>query len=320
MTYTVTVNASENGTVTASKTSGIAAGETITLTVMPGVTETDDYELGIISVKNGDAEVDVSGSGSSRTFTMPVANVTVSATFTKITYIGSKKPSRAKQVGDIVFTDGSASPYTDGLELTNAQKAAAIAVVFYKGTGLNNDDDTSTERTLGVGLVHGRELMWCNKDSAAAYKTNITTTHCPASGSAGAHEFTGHRNGSDNFTLIGQALASDDTTTSGEADRYPAFYFARDYKMYAANVAGTASEDDWYVPSIAEVFQVWKQKTTLDAVGTLCETDTYGNGYYWSSSQIDSNALSAYVLNSTNGYCYSINKSGSMSVCIVRAF
>lgn len=34
-TYSVTVESSANGTVTASKTSGIAAGETITLTVTP---------------------------------------------------------------------------------------------------------------------------------------------------------------------------------------------------------------------------------------------------------------------------------------------
>ena len=44
----------------------------------------------------------------------------------------------AYEVGDIVFTDGSATPYTETLTLTGAQKEAAIAVIFYKGTGVNN--------------------------------------------------------------------------------------------------------------------------------------------------------------------------------------
>ncbi|MGN0725600.1 MAG: hypothetical protein ACI4LR_05450 [Treponema sp.] len=37
-----------------------------------------------------------------------------------VTYIGSKTPTETKAVGDIVFTDGSASPYTE--ELTDDRK------------------------------------------------------------------------------------------------------------------------------------------------------------------------------------------------------
>lgn len=72
--YSITINTMENGSVNASKTSGIAAGEIITLTV----TADSGYELDTLSVKNGDAEVSVSDDNS---FTMPAANVTVSATF-----------------------------------------------------------------------------------------------------------------------------------------------------------------------------------------------------------------------------------------------
>ncbi|MBP3742052.1 MAG: InlB B-repeat-containing protein [Treponema sp.] len=73
-TYTITIAEDiENGSVTASKTSGIAAGETVTITATPA----DGYKLASISVKNGDTEVTVTNS----TFTMPAANVTVSATF-----------------------------------------------------------------------------------------------------------------------------------------------------------------------------------------------------------------------------------------------
>lgn len=71
------------------------------------------------------------------------------------TYIGTKNPTDAKAVGDIVFNDGSATPYTADLKLTPEQKDAAIAVIFYVGTGLNSDvngvANTTTSRILGVG-------------------------------------------------------------------------------------------------------------------------------------------------------------------------
>lgn len=37
------------------------------------------------------------------------------------------------------------------LWLTNAQKAAAIAVIFYVGDGLNNEGEPASTRTLGLG-------------------------------------------------------------------------------------------------------------------------------------------------------------------------
>ena len=54
--------------------------------------------------------------------------------FTPVTYIGTKVPTEAKAVGDIVFSDGSATPYTSNLTLTDTQKSAAVAVIFYVGT------------------------------------------------------------------------------------------------------------------------------------------------------------------------------------------
>ena len=71
--YTITINEMEHGSVTASKTSNISEGETITLTV----TADSGYKLDTLSVKKGSVDVSVSDN----TFTMPAANVTVSATF-----------------------------------------------------------------------------------------------------------------------------------------------------------------------------------------------------------------------------------------------
>ena len=79
--HTVTIASMTNGTVTANSTSPKEM-ESVTLTINPAA----GYELNTISAyRTGDqsATVTLSGSGNSRTFTMPAFNVTVSATFMK---------------------------------------------------------------------------------------------------------------------------------------------------------------------------------------------------------------------------------------------
>ena len=112
------------------------------------------------------------------------------------------KYEKPYEVGDIVFKDGSATPYTEDLTLTDSEKKAVIAIIFYKGTGLNSDiyegtdesgtvtwttGDTTTVRTLGVGLRHGsRTQKWCEANlqshtenyNAHAYSRDIKTIQC----------------------------------------------------------------------------------------------------------------------------------------------
>ncbi len=78
--HSITVASSENGTITTNANEKEFEGETVTLTVTPD----EGYQLySITAVKTGDADnaVSVSGTGSSRTFTMPDYDVTVTATF-----------------------------------------------------------------------------------------------------------------------------------------------------------------------------------------------------------------------------------------------
>ena len=238
------------------------------------------------------------------------------------TCIGTKKPTEAKTVGDIVFSDGSATPYTSGLTLTEEQKNAAIAVIFSVGTECSND---STSRTLGVGLVYNQSgLAWCTS-SANANSKNITTIQCPADGAAGNLTFTGDKDGSDNLAQIGTFLASngstDDTAT---ADNYPAFYFAKDYASQAgSHVTGTAYADGWYLPTIAELFQIWKSRETVDAASALCGGSQFDDYVYWSSSQYASDTDKTYVyeLSFPNGAKSILYKSyPDRKVCAVREF
>ena len=213
------------------------------------------------------------------------------------------------EVGDIVFSDGSASPYTDTLTLTDAQKAAAIAVIYYKGTGLNSDDSNRI-RTLGVGLkqIHTK---WC-KDNASAYSRTITPIICTHTGTSPNVSFSGDKNGSDNLKQIGDFLVSlngpvNDTIVQNSPvaeEKYPGFYFAKNYKNTANNLAGTRFESGWYVPSIAELFEMNTCMTDsengfdLDEALALCggNDNRIRGKTFWSSSDHQYTETLAYYL------------------------
>lgn len=234
--------------------------------------------------------------------------------------------SHPDSVGDIVFADGTATAWREGLTLTEEQKKAAVAVIFYVGTECSND---SASRTLGVGLRNatdeGNALAWCTS-SANAYSMSITTIQCDSDGGAGEHTFTGDLDGSDNLEQIGAFLREngipDDTA---DEENYPAFYFAKNYaEAEGSNVRGTVFESGWYLPSIAELFQIWKERERVNAAIEACGGTKFylSNSYsYWSSSEsatVDSLAYSLYF--ALGGWLYFPKSNSSKHVCAVRAF
>ena len=234
--------------------------------------------------------------------------------------------SRPDSAGDIVFADGTATAWHEGLTLTDAQKKAAVAVIFYAGTGCSNGGE---RRVLGVGLRNatdeGNTLAWCTS-SANAYSMSITTIQCDSDGGAGEHIFTGDLDGSDNLEQIGAFLRKngipDDTA---DEENYPAFYFAKNYaEVEGSNVRGTVFESGWYLPSIAELFQIWKERERVNAAIETCDGTKFylSNSYsYWSSSEsaaVDSLAYSLYF--ALGGWLYFPKSNSSKHVCAVRAF
>ena len=219
---------------------------------------------------------------------------------------GTKAPGVAKAVGDIVFNDGSATPYTATLTLTPEQKAAAIAVIFKVDGG----------KALGVGLKHYKNgLAWCTTD-AKAYDKNITAIQCHASGN------TGDTDGSDNLEQIATFLTEKGLVNdTAETAKYPAFYFAKNYKTTATNL-GAAYENGWYLPTVAELFDIWKVKATVDAASSLCGGSHFGDIYNQSSSQYASNDKYACLLDFSDGDWFKYYKDTSYVgyVCAVRAF
>ena len=252
-----------------------------------------------------------------------------------VTPIGTKVSTEEKEVGDIVFNDGSAMHYTEFAELSKTEqdkkKPYAIALIFYKGKGLNSGSDTETTRTLGVGLIHQTQsFAWCLKDAKARDK-EIESIRCAPGGSLGALTFTDEtcndRNGSDNLGQISTFLGKDDDDT-GTADNYPAFYFGINYQdVTGSNVKGTKYAAGWYLPSLAEIFQIYacRKDTTngfdIDTVSESLGGAKFYNVAYWTSTQVAGTNVWAYRFSFDNGNWNNDTKNTAVyKVCCIHEF
>ncbi len=239
--------------------------------------------------------------------------LTIEESYGPITYIGTKKPSEAKAVGDIVFSDRSATPYSANLTLTDDQKNAAVAVI-YKVDG---------SRSYGVGLVQASQKEWC-LDSAKGYN-KIDAIVCTPSGDSGNYTFDSNAdtNGSDNLIQIGTAIlsptVSDDT---GTAEKYPAFYFAKNYKDQTnSHVNGTRFETGWYLPTVSELNDIRVARNTVNYAFGKCGGTVIGDYSYWSSSQVSNAENSAYTLNFENSTISTANKTlNTKTTLCIRQF
>ncbi len=227
--------------------------------------------------------------------------------------------SHPDSVGDIVFADGTATAWSEGLTLTYEQKMAAVAVIFYAGTDCSNCGEY---RILGVGLAQ-KHLLWCTEE-ANAYSVNIVTIQCEMDTKAGELTFTGDLDGSDNLEQMGAYLRENSEDDSASEENYPAFYYAKNYvEVEESNVYGSDFESGWYLPSIAELFQIWKERECVNAAIGACGGTTFDlkDGCYWSSTQSASLDYFAYSLDfSDKGFGSSSKYYGYDIACAIRAF
>ena len=257
-------------------------------------------------------------------------------------FIGAKKPGSELGVGDIVFSDGSATAYVEGLTLDEKQKAAAVAVIFYVGT----ENDALGKRTLGIGKYNSTSdgnnttyawavdgAMGSNPSQMQAF--NDILSHLvyeePASGQYATFNgeyLTGDLDGSDNWGKVKEI----DKNYMG---KYPGFEWVDEY----ANSYNLPDDykDGWFMPSAAELYTLWMNmfgydnnkliNTILTAIGgtTLKDQDddyvysyltsnrTYENedGYEYISLTIgfDEGATCSQGLYTVTGY-----------VCAIREF
>ena len=237
-------------------------------------------------------------------------------------WIGTKNPTKAKAVGDTVFSDGSATAYSTDLTLSDAQKKAAVAVIYYAGSA----EDVLGVKTLGVGLKNatgdGNTLAWArftsSDDKAEGYSTNITAIQCMpsewGSGKAATATFTGDTDGSDNWQALCDAVS--DEGTSGN---YPAWEWVNAYAT-ENSLAGSYA-NGWYLPTVAELSMLYRVKDTVNSALEKAGGTKIADTGYWPSSQTASGInLAWYVWFNDGDLDEGFKGYDNVSVCAVRAF
>lgn len=194
-TYSVTINSSDNGTVTADKTTGLKVGDTVTLTVNPIdkpelLTKLSQEGLTITDSKGTKIEPETADEGKTYTFKMPADNVTVTAQFTIEEYsiLTEVEP---KDGGTItVSVNGE-----DGLK--RAAKDAAIVVMVTPNSGYELERAihgmTDITNTVSGGGIYKVVMGACNLEIKATFtKKAATDTDTPAAQEAPVEERTAH--------------------------------------------------------------------------------------------------------------------------------
>ncbi len=163
-------------------------------------------------------------------------------------------------VGDIVFSDGTATPYSDSLVLDANQKANAVAVIFY-----TDGDGYLGSRILGVGLKEGSGLMWA-PSGTTGYNLGFYAVD--------------PRDESDGSKNWGGVCAADSSAAGNAAANYPAFNYAN---TYGVGISGEAS--GWYLPAHREMAALMGAKDTVNnAIGKIgSPAVALGSGPYWTS-------------------------------------
>ena len=217
-------------------------------------------------------------------------------------------------VGDILFTDGTrikAENVKYGIPDTQYEKAfGVVASAPYGGV---------TGKVLGLQKSSSR-LKWA-PDGTKGYTTNFTEIQAAYTGSSSSgYTFTGDLDGSDNWEYICSIDPEGTDTPEEIATNYPAFDYALNYGK-TAGLTGTKYETGWYIPSVAELYDVYTNKeeevqTSLTAVGGF----TIDENYCLSSSQSDNINEYMYQVRLDNGSVFKYFKSTGYYVLVVQAF
>lgn len=195
-TYSVTINPSDNGTVTADKTADLKAGDTVTLTVTPAdnmytLAQLAKNGLVIKDSENTDVPYTTVEEGKTYTFEMPAAGVTVAAQFTVVKYGIEVK---VEGEGTVTFTDDGETRFAEGTEVTANIKPKGTTYVL-------------TEAMYYVGNT-GDNITKAVNDGGGEYTFTMPANHVKIEAT---------------FTAVGgeetQALEAEERTVHGAAEK-----------------------------------------------------------------------------------------------------
>lgn len=239
-------------------------------------------------------------------------------------YLGTKP--YPTEIGDVVFNDGSATPYGNGISLSPEQDEAVISIIFYAGNELNNSGDTS-KRVLGIGFFKSADTSIWGPDSKgqSITETSLDVDFTMNNGCNTEFAESSYKDGRDMLNQIkGEIIAKGLADDTDDASKYPQFYFGINYKDADINVTGTEYEDGWYCPTLCELCFIGRAYANNN-LGTML--DAFAGDYlsgisFWASNLVNASNSNKYYykFTSTGGQFASISYSQTYYSLAIRQF
>nr|MCR5289501.1 hypothetical protein [Treponema sp.] len=85
-------------------------------------------------------------------------------------------------------------------------------------------------------------------------------------------------------------------------------------------LSGTRFEKGWYIPSIAELYQLWINQKTVDSALRMCGGKEIGEWRYISSTQFPTEGALVYELYFFSGGWHGCDKKSPSLACAIREF
>ncbi|WP_026528314.1 InlB B-repeat-containing protein [Butyrivibrio sp. VCD2006] len=313
ISYSVTASSSENGSI--ETTSTATKGDTVTITTIPD----SGYETDKVTVKDVDGNsVSVSGSENSYSFTMPVGNVTVSATFKKKNYS---------------ITVSSASGGSASASANTATKGETVTVTTTAESGYEIDKVTVKNEDGSAVSVSGSEDSYSftmpagNVTITATFKkiSYSVTVASSENGSAESDKTSATKGDTVSITVAPESGYETDKVTVKDVDGNSVSVSGSEnsysFTMPAGNVTVTATfkKANYSVTvSSASNGSAESDKTTANKGDTVSITTTPTSGYETDKVTVkDADGNAVAVSGSEDSYSFTMPAS---NVTVSAAF
>lgn len=181
------------------------------------------------------------------------------------------------------------------IQLQLHKKKAAIAIIFYVGKELNDEEDGTRNRTLGVGLEPGSLKQWCSdRGNGIIVNKKIKSIWCyPIGNNYKDYDFNDesykegnpNRNGKNNFSKVAEYLVSNEKEDdTGNPNNYSAFWYCKNYSTKATK-STKYDKNGWYLPTFAELIYVCREYNDKIHYATqVLDSYSYVGQDFWTSS------------------------------------
>lgn len=230
-------------------------------------------------------------------------------------------------LGDLYLLNDAPVTYTSGITYTQDQIERAVGIIYFNAYGV--------PALLGIKNFfepegYAKNRCWA-KSGCAGNTTNISQIYADCTVEKRTVNGTlsttitsdGDSDGSDNWDII-KSFDSDGTSSDKVDANYKAFKYVEDYE----NKYEISGYNNWYMPSLSELFYIYQSKTIINNILTALgavKTDennssNYLNGIFWSSSQSSEKDTSACYVNMSDGTVGSCTKNDIYQVLAVRSY